>query len=512
MKRSSTDMYELIHPSTWDADFFPLKEHQLVVCYSEEYARKSSDVIERLVQEERRQTLAGHTIYAGRKFRLAKANLRGDGRLEIHLGPTDYLDYLVTNHNHKLNAELTSRGIAEHGSEDAYLSNALGNLAIVSTLDGKVVLLIRSGNVATFQGYLDLPGGHPEPDRVSVEPLSSHKLALELFEAMIREVIDETNIQRQDIIDIGLLGLIRSLEDGRKPEMIFHVPTNLPSRELMKRYGLGGKEKLESNALVILDPAEARVICSRMTAPTRAAFEIFTNILGKETRNHRKDRPRILEEPSAIIFDFDGVIMDSEKAQVMAWLRALPRHNVQEIYLDMRNIIGWPDEDIVNTLVPDPMAEVRPKVLRAKEEVMQQMYQSGDVELVTGIEAFVRRRSRTHMLAVASNSRSDRVTKMLDQLGLTNYFHSIVTAGGNLPSKPDPAIYLEVLRRLDKHPSECVVVEDSIAGLESARAAGIFTIAITTGLNRQDLSPYADWVADSFEEIERHIIVTRGGV
>jgi len=495
-------MYELVYPFAWDAGISPMTEDQLIVVYSDDYSRKSDDKIERLIQTRRLQLLADSSIYMAPKFRFAKVRATDDNHLEICLGPTNYLDYLVTNHNREFNLELTTQGMAQYGSPDAYLSNALGNLAIVSTLEDKVALLLRSTSVATFSGYYDMPGGHPEPDMITGESPSSQEFVAELFESIVREITDELNIQRTDILGVSLLGLIRSLEDGRKPEMIFHAPINMNSEDLMKRYKLGGKEQCESRALIMLDLAEVQATDLRMTAPTRAAFDMFARI--RKGTAHRPNRAHARLNSNrfaAIILDFDGVIADSERAQLRAWAWALREHGLDTSNLRLRCIIGRPDEDIAIDLAPDLSAELRSELLQTKVRKMREIDQEG-VTLVTGAKDFVRRKSKTHVLAIASNSRSGRLSSTLEQNNLARYFHVVVTAGGKLPSKPDPAIYLETLRRLDKLPSECMVIEDSIAGLEAARSAGIYTVGITTGLSRQDLLPHADWVIDSFAEIE----------
>lgn len=205
---------------------------------------------------------------------------------------------------------------------------------------------------------------------------------------------------------------------------------------------------------------------------------------------------------AAIILDFDGVIVDSENAQFHAWAWALKRFGIDTQKLELRHTVGWPDEDILKTIVAESSSELRPHLLCAKSERMSQMYQEGQVSLVSGVEEFIVRRSKTHVLAVVSNSRSGRIHSLLAHYDLARYFHLVISAGRGLPSKPDPAIYLETLNRLGREPEECMVIEDSIVGLAAAHAVGIYAVAITTTLDREDLAPYADWIIDSFDEIE----------
>lgn len=279
--------YELIYPPSLHDVVGHLREEQMIAHYSEEYARKSDTEAEKLIQARKERLLGASSMYAGYKFRLAGVQIRHRNHLEVCLGPTDYFDYLLTNHNRELNSKLIEQGMMKHRDPDAFLSNALGNVAIVSTLDGKVALLLRSGKVATFSGYYDLPGGHPEPDWIDEElSFSSLGLVKELFDSIVREAVDELNLPRSSIYGVSCLGFVRSMEDGRKPEMIFHLPVNLNARALKECYSRGGKEKNESKALIMVNDFSEKSISVRMTAPTIAALRMYEIYIEKMGSKH----------------------------------------------------------------------------------------------------------------------------------------------------------------------------------------------------------------------------------
>ena len=204
---------------------------------------------------------------------------------------------------------------------------------------------------------------------------------------------------------------------------------------------------------------------------------------------------------SVIIFDFDGVILDSELAQCKAWEKALTKFSLDTSRVDALHIIGIQDDEIVNYLVDDNNSQLRELIRKEKNTLMNLMFEAEQVKLVNGLEDAIKRLSKTHTLAIASNAKPARIDSVLSKNGLQKYFDIIVTAGDRLPSKPDPAIYLEALRKIGKANFECMVIEDSIPGLVAARKAKLYSIGITTGLPKNALEQYANEVIHSFAQI-----------
>ncbi len=202
---------------------------------------------------------------------------------------------------------------------------------------------------------------------------------------------------------------------------------------------------------------------------------------------------------SVVILDFDGVILDTETAQCAAWVHALSKFKLDTSKVNPTQIIGVQDEEIVKNLVDATHADLRAQIQEEKNSYMRLAYETGQVKLVNGVDRFIKSLSSTYTLAIASNSSTKRIVSVLKEHELEKYFQFIVAANHKLPPKPDPAIYLEALHIIGKPVSECIVIEDSIPGLVAAKNAGLFTIAITTGLAEGVLRPYANLVVGSFE-------------
>jgi sugar-phosphatase len=121
---------------------------------------------------------------------------------------------------------------------------------------------------------------------------------------------------------------------------------------------------------------------------------------------------------------------------------------------------------------------------------------AGNVKPLPGVRAFLTRFSYVPK-AVATSARRHSATRMLDELGLLDYFKAIVTADDITNGKPAPDIFLLAAERLDVEPTKCVVFEDAYAGVQAARAAGMYVAAITTS---RDEFPDADLVFSGWDD------------
>jgi len=109
-------------------------------------------------------------------------------------------------------------------------------------------------------------------------------------------------------------------------------------------------------------------------------------------------------------------------------------------------------------------------------------------------------------MAVASSASSENINFIIDALHIRSYFNSLVS-GADIPGKPDPAVFLIAAQHLGLHPTNCIVIEDSIAGVEAARLAGMRCIAVTT-TNPAHALIAADLVVNSLAELKQENLLT----
>jgi beta-phosphoglucomutase-like phosphatase (HAD superfamily) len=208
--------------------------------------------------------------------------------------------------------------------------------------------------------------------------------------------------------------------------------------------------------------------------------------------------------PRAVVFDFDGVLADTEDLHLLAFRDVLGRRGWpldRETYLerylslDDRGLIRayaadrglTLDEPLVTTLLGEKMSAFLSRV------------SSGDV-FFAGARACVDRLGAHFPLAIATGARRAEVVHMLDAAGLFDRFAAIVSADDVRSSKPSPEPYLAAARLLGARGDECAAIEDSPGGLLSALRAGLRTIGIATSLPAEALSA-AHLVVTHLDEI-----------
>jgi beta-phosphoglucomutase len=203
----------------------------------------------------------------------------------------------------------------------------------------------------------------------------------------------------------------------------------------------------------------------------------------------------------AIVFDFDGVVVDTEPLHYRAFLAALDEHSVQfDFDHYQRHYIGFDDRDGFAAISRDHSLLISPEQLRVlideKAAAFEAMVTEG-LDPLPGVVPLIRTASAILSTAICSGALRcdiDAVLATLDGGGLTDLFETIVTADDVAKSKPDPQSYRLAAERLGIAPSNCVAIEDTPAGLQSARAAGLKTLAVATTYPQSDLVGKADRV------------------
>jgi hypothetical protein len=223
----------------------------------------------------------GSKLFDQSKFRLRRIGWEGR-RIRLELGLTGYKEYIGT-HRRPENelAALEAAGSAMHGEPRAHLSCALGCEAILLTADRQVVLLRRSAKTATHSGLYNGPSGHPEPQHAGIEAhtpsaqcaATEERVVSELFSSIVDEVHDETNLPRNTLSDVELIG---AMEDGvRKPDLLFLLRTSHDAAGVRTCYERGAVEGWESDRLAFW-PVDSLESCDLPLTPvTRAAFACF---------------------------------------------------------------------------------------------------------------------------------------------------------------------------------------------------------------------------------------------
>ncbi len=199
----------------------------------------------------------------------------------------------------------------------------------------------------------------------------------------------------------------------------------------------------------------------------------------------------------ALLFDMDGVLIESTGVHTAAWEAYLARHGIPSAGV-MEKMLGKRNDQIVRVLWGPSITEE--EVFRHgadKEQLYREMMAPVfERHIVPGVESFLRAAlSQGVPCALATNAEPENVDFVLDRLGLRDCFQVIVDGHQVGRPKPNPEVYLTAASRLGVAPHNCVIFEDSPGGLQAARASGGRVVAVLTTLED---APEADLAVRDF--------------
>ena len=204
----------------------------------------------------------------------------------------------------------------------------------------------------------------------------------------------------------------------------------------------------------------------------------------------------LLVDGLALIFDMDGVIVDSNPLHRDAWTEFNRRQGLETTDEMLERMYGRRNDQIVRDFFGDGLTDdVVTAHGAAKEEIYREILADRiEATLVPGLRSFLDLVADVPK-AVATNAEPQNVAFVLERAGLRDYFRVVVDGHQVSRPKPDPEIYLRAASLLDIPPANCIVLEDSHTGVAAAKAAGMRVIGIgTTYVNL----PGADIMADNF--------------
>jgi beta-phosphoglucomutase len=202
-----------------------------------------------------------------------------------------------------------------------------------------------------------------------------------------------------------------------------------------------------------------------------------------------------------VLWDMDGVLVDTGELHFQSWVIALTEVGIPFDREKFRQTFGMNNNGILSVMIghpPEPsfLASVSDR----KEGLFRQMIRV-KVHPMPGVRTWLEHlQGMGYRQAVASSAPIANIDALVDEIHIRAYFSAIVSAY-DLPSKPDPAVFLEAARQLGVAPKRCIVIEDAIPGVKAAQLAGMKCIAVTTTNPRQDLSE-AEIIVDSLEELQ----------
>lgn len=205
-----------------------------------------------------------------------------------------------------------------------------------------------------------------------------------------------------------------------------------------------------------------------------------------------------------LIFDFDGLILDTETPVFQSWLELFQEHGCQLTIADWADYIGQAEAsfDFLVHLERQLGRPVDRKTLSGpRRERETQLIDQQSIR--HGVRHYLERARQLGLkLGVASSSSCEWVTGHLSRLGLLEFFDCIRGADDVEVTKPAPDLYLAVLQDLGLGAGEAIALEDSPNGISAAKQAGLYCVVIPNPLTRQLPVDHADLRLDSLEDLD----------
>jgi HAD superfamily hydrolase (TIGR01509 family) len=186
-------------------------------------------------------------------------------------------------------------------------------------------------------------------------------------------------------------------------------------------------------------------------------------------------------KPFGVLWDMDGTIVDTVELHFQSWYSILSARGIPITRESLRSLFGKNARGVIAGLQDHtPEAGFMEELIEHKERNFREAVREKGVPLFPGaVEWLQTLHGRGVRQAIASSAPMGNITAIVEKLDLGRYFEALVP-GADLPPKPAPDVFLEAARQLDLPPERCIVIEDSVFGVQAAQSAGMRCIAVTT--------------------------------
>ncbi len=204
-----------------------------------------------------------------------------------------------------------------------------------------------------------------------------------------------------------------------------------------------------------------------------------------------------------IIFDFDGVVTDSEPPYIEALVSFMQSIGIDATFEELQHVVGQNLQAIGTELVNTYHLDMSPEEFnRRSMSIYEESTDIREFKPMEGLYEFLDRcKEKGIRMCVASSSDYDYLYTIMDSLKIRDYFEWVLSGHGLSKGKPDPLIYNIAAERMGIEKKDLMIIEDSPNGIKAGIASGIYTIGFKGSRVIQDTS-MADKEVDSFNEIE----------
>jgi beta-phosphoglucomutase len=202
------------------------------------------------------------------------------------------------------------------------------------------------------------------------------------------------------------------------------------------------------------------------------------------------------------IFDMDGTLVDNTPYHFKSWQAFYKKHELGELEQSTykTSISGVPIIETLRGLFPDANEATLKGYLNEKETYYREIY-APFLRPINGLENFLSELKAAGVkMAMASSATMEDINFILNKIPIRDDFEAIIDGSRVTKGKPNPQIFLKAAEELNADPANCVVFEDSLAGIKAANAAGMKVVGITTGHAAAQLQP-SNLVIDDYSTL-----------
>ena len=206
----------------------------------------------------------------------------------------------------------------------------------------------------------------------------------------------------------------------------------------------------------------------------------------------------------AVIFDMDGVILDSETISDITWRKAAEEKGLTVNEEILNACRGSNKNDTITTLKNYYGSDFDSEAfLERTSELFQEIEEKDGIPLLPYAKEILTYLKSRYRLALASSTRGPTVERQLRTAGVIDFFESRTTGEQVEHSKPNPEIYLMACKSIGMKPEECAAIEDSLNGIRSAHAAGLHPLMVIDKIQpTEEIKKMCEYIFDSLEGLK----------
>jgi beta-phosphoglucomutase family hydrolase len=203
----------------------------------------------------------------------------------------------------------------------------------------------------------------------------------------------------------------------------------------------------------------------------------------------------------AVIWDMDGVIVDTAQEHFVSWQQAFRKRGVVFSDADFKHHFGQRNDTIIRGMMGTGVTQADINAIAEDKEVFFRQNIVKDMRPFPGVIHLLKTLQENVIpSSIASSAPLENVCLILSHLKIASYFQAIVYGNEVSEGKPSPQVFLMAAKKLGARPENCIVVEDAVAGVMAAKSAGMFCLAVTNTHPADRLSQ-ADLIVDSLEKV-----------